>query len=257
MRVVIQRGHVPRTTGATGAPGEQAFAIDTADRLARHLAAAGFEPHIINADVADSEYRGGVFVAIHYDSSTSPSAHGASVGYQTPEGKVLADAWKKLYQAAGWTRGFRGDNYTAKLAGYYGVKHAVAQGNRRAIIVESGFHSNPEDAALLKAPAGPERVAVSVLRAITSVVGTPHPTPHPPPPPGGTCTVNLRVLRNGMSGGDVTSLQALLNTKAGQGLRVDGKFGDMTERAVRNVQRYVKIHEDGVVGSQTWSVLFL
>lgn len=175
--VVVQRGHVPRTTGATGAPGEQAFAIAAADRVAVHLQPLGHQIRIINADVPDSSYRGDLFVALHYDSSTNSTARGASVGYQTTEGNGFAQAWKRHYRAFGWTGGFRGDNYTAALAGYYGVRHAISQGNRRAFIAEAGFHSNPGDAALLAAPGGPDRVGRAVAAAVAEVTGTRGPAP--------------------------------------------------------------------------------
>ena len=69
--------------------------------------------------------------------------------------------------------------------------------------------------------------------------------------------MKLRVLRYGMDGGDVISLQTLLNAKAGQNLRVDGDFGDKTTVAVKNVQRYFRLNPDGVVGERTWGCLFL
>jgi peptidoglycan hydrolase-like protein with peptidoglycan-binding domain len=55
----------------------------------------------------------------------------------------------------------------------------------------------------------------------------------------------------------VRSLQSLLNTKAGQGLVIDGAFGPRTDRAVRNVQAFLGLAVDGIVGRNTWGVLFL
>jgi peptidoglycan hydrolase-like protein with peptidoglycan-binding domain len=55
----------------------------------------------------------------------------------------------------------------------------------------------------------------------------------------------------------VKSLQFLLNGKAKQGLGVDGVFGRKTDTAVRNVQRFFDLSVDGIVGEQTWGVLFL
>src|SRR5690606_15948490 len=92
--------------GATGAPGEQQFAIEAAERVAHHVNAVGHIVRIIDAVEPAERYRGDMFVAIHYDSSSNPSARGASVGYQTPEGKAFASAWKRHYQANGWTGGF-------------------------------------------------------------------------------------------------------------------------------------------------------
>ena len=52
--VVVQRGHCFRTSGATGAPGEQEFTRQAADRAAAHIHAAGHRARIINADVPDA-----------------------------------------------------------------------------------------------------------------------------------------------------------------------------------------------------------
>jgi len=76
------------------------------------------------------------------------------------------------------------------------------------------------------------------------------PAPAPAPPPSRTCTVNLRVLSNGSTGGDVRSLQLIL-----RGLVVDGIFGPGTESAVRSFQAAHKLAVDGIVGSATWSTL--
>jgi hypothetical protein len=57
-------------------------------------------------------------------------------------------------------------------------------------------------------------------------------------------------LKNGSTGDNVRYLQAALG-----GLKVDGIFGSITEKAVRKFQRQQKIQVDGVVGSQTWSRL--
>lgn len=69
--------------------------------------------------------------------------------------------------------------------------------------------------------------------------------------------MKVRVLKRGHKGGDVKSLQALLNAKASQRLVVDGDFGPATEGAVKKVQKYLGLAVDGVVGTNTWGVLFL
>lgn len=78
-----------------------------------------------------------------------------------------------------------------------------------------------------------------------------------PAPSSGVCEVKVRVLKRGHKGGDVKSLQALLNAKASQRLVVDGDFGPATEGAVKKVQKYLGLAVDGVVGTNTWGVLFL
>lgn len=253
--VVVQRGHVPRTSGATGAPGEQAFAIAAADRTRVHARAVGFDVRIIDADPPVDAYRGDVFVALHYDSSTSPSAHGASVGWQTAEGRDLASAWKRHYTANGWTRGYRPDNYTAALGGYYGVRRAVSGGNRRAVILEAGFHSNPDDAALLAAPAGPDRVGRAVAAALVDLYGAkcpPAPAPAGVPPYPG-------VVRLGDRGQAVRSWQHELNARVYGGtphaLAVDGVYGPATYNIVTDFQRKHGLVVDGIAGPATWHAL--
>lgn len=248
--VVVQRGHVPRTTGATGAPGEQQFAIATADRVKIRVNGIGHTVRIINADEPNDRYKGDAFVALHYDSSSSSAAHGASVGYQSSEGRQFAEYWKRHYVANGWTRGFRGDNYTAALAGYYGVRRAVSVGNRRAFISEAGFHSNPQDMALLKAPAGPDRVAIAIAAALVDIFGAKCPAP----PTAGIPAFPGTVER-GDTGTAVRQWQTQLTALPGYGLAVDGIFGEETEAHVIWFQATHNLRVDGIAGPATWHAL--
>jgi peptidoglycan hydrolase-like protein with peptidoglycan-binding domain len=59
----------------------------------------------------------------------------------------------------------------------------------------------------------------------------------------------------GMSGGCVSTLQALLNGK-GQSIAVDGSFGPQTRQAVVNFQSAAGISVDGEVGPQTKAALY-
>jgi hypothetical protein len=173
--LVVQQGHCFRTKGKTGTAGEQEYAVRVANACANLLEGrAGWEVKRTLADVDD--YRGDAFVAIHCDGSLDPTAHGASVGYRTAEGQEFAHAWKRAYEARGWAGGFRVDNYTDALGGYYGVRNAVGEGNRRAFIAECGFRTNADDRALLDGPGGPERVAL----AIGDALGIPVPELHLP-----------------------------------------------------------------------------
>ena len=175
--VIIQAGHCHRRTGSTGTRSqdgytEQQFTWSVSNAAAALLKRDGHDARVILADPASSaQYRGDVFVAIHADGNNSPKVKGASVGYRTNEGKALAHAWKAAYKALGWSHGFRGDNYTPALGGYYGTKRAVAQGNRRACILEFGFLTNPTEVAELRSSAGQARAAQSVRRAVNAVLG--------------------------------------------------------------------------------------
>jgi hypothetical protein len=177
--IVVQMGHCFRKTGATGTngvdgnPNEQTFAHLAALAAAGRIEALGHQVRIIHADESTSAYFGDGFVAIHCDGSTSAAARGASVGYQTAEGASFAAMWKDQYHQAGWS-GFRPDNYTPSLAGYYGVRNAVVRGNRTAFIAECGFLTSPTDEALLTPPAGADRFARALAASVAYVFGTPN-----------------------------------------------------------------------------------
>lgn len=165
--LIVQMGHCYRTTGATGTNGEQQFATQVGAAAVRLLDGKnGWRVRAVLADIPVSQYGGDAFVAVHCDGSTSATAHGASVGYQNNEGRAVALAWKRAYAARGWSRGFRADNYTPSLGGYYGVRNARSAGNQRAFIVECGFLTNPADRALLTGAGGPERVALAIGDAL-------------------------------------------------------------------------------------------
>lgn len=248
--LVMQRGHYPRTTGSTGTAGldadptEQEFVVKAVKATADLVSRSGWAVRTINADVPVNHYGGDVFLAFHCDGSTARSAHGASAGYQTREGASFAAALKAAYAAEGWV-GFRPDNYTKALGGYYGVRNAVAMGNRRAAIMEWGFLTNPRDEGILQTM-GPAMVARAVLRALGATVPTPG-RPSAPPVVGGGAT-----LRVGSSGDQVRQWQSIL---AGANLLrptdIDGRFGKLTAEATKLFQRQLGIEADGVVGPDT------
>lgn len=65
-----------------------------------------------------------------------------------------------------------------------------------------------------------------------------------------------QVLRQGSRGTAVIWLQIGLNKLTGTHLTTDGNFGSTTDQAVRNLQRFVGMPVDGVVGPRTWALLF-
>ncbi len=65
---------------------------------------------------------------------------------------------------------------------------------------------------------------------------------------------HMPTLYRGQSGREVELLQAALQA-TGEALPVDGVFGLLTEKAVRNFQRRKGLIVDGVVGISTWRAL--
>ena len=74
---------------------------------------------------------------------------------------------------------------------------------------------------------------------------------------GGTCTMELNVLRKGSKGNSVRTLQMLLigNGYSCGAAGADGDFGTSTHNAVVEFQSAKKIGADGIVGVQTWNKL--
>jgi hypothetical protein len=73
-------------------------------------------------------------------------------------------------------------------------------------------------------------------------------------PPNAT-TKTMPVLKQGAKGEDVKTLQTALNKQAAAALAVDGSFGPLTDRAVREFQRKKGLAVDGSVGPKTWAAL--
>lgn len=71
---------------------------------------------------------------------------------------------------------------------------------------------------------------------------------------GKPAPVAVPVLAIGAKGDLVRTLQKALN-KSGAGLKVDGGFGPLTQRAVKHFQESRGLLPDGIVGKLTWSAL--
>ena len=250
LQVVIQMGHVARTTGITGTGGEQDFARAAAGHTAARLAQDGRTVQVIGAD--DAVPRSEVFVAIHCDGNDNHSAHGASVGFRNTDGKRVADAWKEAYQRGGWSRGFRSDNNTAGLSRYYGTGKAQRAGTPFAFILEAGFLTNAEDRALLANDEGHARCAEAIRQAVSAVLGGGSVQPGTSPPFPGV------VLTRGQSNGsDVCRVQARLRELGHSiDLKPNCPFGPQTEGAVKAFQRSRNLPDNGRVDRTTWDALF-
>lgn len=171
--LVVQMGHSGRTSGATGAPGEMAFTEAVGAACYALDGVGGWSVRTIAADPAPSAYRGDAFVAIHADGSSNPAVRGACIGYQTSDGRTFGSIWASSYVQRGWSGPWNPDNYTANLAQYYGVRTAVAEGNRRAFIAECGTITNPDERAAMTSSAGVDRV----VAALGDALGITQPAP--------------------------------------------------------------------------------
>ncbi|MGW8224377.1 MAG: peptidoglycan-binding protein [Anaerolineales bacterium] len=100
-----------------------------------------------------------------------------------------------------------------------------------------------------------------ISRPIPTATGVPTatrtPTLVPPTPAPAAFTRNLYLTQPNLQGGDVLALQERLLTLGYVQVGVpDGVFGSLTDQAVRQFQADSGLAVDGVVGPQTWSLLF-
>ncbi len=67
----------------------------------------------------------------------------------------------------------------------------------------------------------------------------------------------MNTVRKGSRGREIRFLQIVLNTHSQRQpkLKVDATFGDKTESAVRDFQKYAGLVADGIVGAGTWRAL--
>lgn len=70
-----------------------------------------------------------------------------------------------------------------------------------------------------------------------------------------TVQAAVRVLRRGMTGADVRTLQAALNAGGFACGAADGAFGAATETALKRFQTAYKLGADGIAGKGTWGKL--
>ena len=70
-----------------------------------------------------------------------------------------------------------------------------------------------------------------------------------------TVTLEIPVLRRGMTGAPVEALQVLLSAATEHDLAPDGSFGRLTEEALADYQSSNELKNDGVCGKASWSSL--
>lgn len=169
--VVIDAGH-----GGTDAGGirqnlipEKGVALDVARRLRVKLADAGlrtvmtrssdvFIPLGTRASIANAQSRA-IFVSIHFNSALRAGARGIETYYAGASGIPLARRIQKNVMTT-----TTGENRGIKKANYYVLRKTKCT----AVLVECGFLTNRQDAALASSATYRDRLATQIARAIIS-----------------------------------------------------------------------------------------
>mgnify|MGYP003179075362 CR=1 FL=1 len=135
----------------------------------------------------------------------------------------------------------------------YEVKHPVAT----TVYIEVDFHDVPSVAQWIIASTTVigEAIAKGLCAALGVEFVPGENTPEPVPMPVETVAMQVRVLRRGMTGADVRTLQAALNAGGFDCGAADGAFGAATETALKRFQGRYKLGADGIAGKGTWGKL--
>ena len=194
---------------------------------------------------------------VHYVSHTNGSADGKGNSrgcfpmYYTysKNGKKLGEIMVK-YRKQIYPR-------TVKLVARSDL-YELKKTNAVAFYEEHAFHDNMEDATWFHTHM--EEIAESAAKGLCEYFGIPYVEPVPVPAPveqDVVIPIQVRMLRRGMKGADVKTLQAALITygfscgTAG----ADGDFGSATAAALRKFQTKYGLVADGIAGNETWSKL--
>jgi N-acetylmuramoyl-L-alanine amidase len=182
--------HVLKIKDGGGAHGEAAVALAIAKRSRALLLARGYRVAMTRTgptiDLPDGDgniararfcnrHHAALMVRIHADGSSDRSLHGAS---------TLVPAWHK-----GWTDDIYGRSLRAGEAVQKAVVAATGAldrgivrrsdltgfnwANVPAVLVETGFLSNPNDSRLLHTPSYQQRVARGLANGVSAFVGLP------------------------------------------------------------------------------------
>ena len=137
----------------------------------------------------------------------------------------------------------------------YEVKRPVAT----TVYIEVDFHDVPSVAQWIIA--NTTVIGETIAKGLCAALGVSfvpgENTPEPVPVQVETVAMQVRVLRSGMTGADVRTLQAALIAYGYScgAAGADGDFGAATEAALKRFQGRYKLGADGIAGKGTWGKL--
>ena len=135
----------------------------------------------------------------------------------------------------------------------YEVKHPAAP----TVYIEVDFHDVPSVAQWIidNTTLIGDTIAKGLCNALGVTFVERANVPVPVPVQVETVAMQVRVLRRGMTGADVRTLQAALNAGGFDCGAADGAFGAATETALKRFQTKYGLGADGIAGKGTWGKL--
>lgn len=170
LTVVVDAGHGGIDRG--GAPGqrvpEKPYTLDVAQRLAATLRANGFRVVLTRdgdyfvglrqrCDIANAQSNA-IFVSVHFNGAPRTAADGVETYYYSAQSAGLAAAvHRRLLAATGL------EDRHVRRRGFFVIRRTTCP----SILVEPGFLSNPQDAALVSGSAAyRQKIADAIARGI-------------------------------------------------------------------------------------------
>lgn len=198
------------------------------------------------------------FASLHSNSATSKKPNWAVAMHFVDDdcGEVDQQSLrlaKRLSKTVGDTMGVGFEVYTQQSSkdrdgnghkdDYYGVLRGAHSVGVPGVIIEHGFHTNPENTRWLMVEENLDRLAQAEAEALAEFFGVPK-----------LLTMELPVLKKGMKGDAVRAMQQLLIGN-GYPIVADGSFGGKTENALMCYQEDMGLKVDGSCGRASWSAL--
>ena len=259
-RVFIGVGHGGSDPGAVGYVREEDVNLTIAMELKRLLEAAGVTVGMSRTKDEDDTLSEEIREANAFKPDFAIDVHNNAGGGDGFEVYVQTGTHAKQSKAAGLLleryvkamhQNSRGVKTKLNGAGtdYFGFLRQI---NHPAVIVEGFFVDNKKDAADFDTAAEQKKLAAAYAAAILEHLSVYKDKAEDPTP---TVNVPLPVLRSGSTGAAVGSLQQLLNAKGFSCGKVDEKFGEKTDSAIRKYQKAKGLGVDGCCGMATWTAL--
>lgn len=183
----------------------------------------------------------------------------------------------EVYYSKGNSEGKKAaEKISAKIAAEFGLRNRGAKTKLKAngkdyfaiirdtvptaVLVETLF-IDTDDVYLVNTAAGQEKMGKAAADGIADALlldqHSPQDKPEKEEIKGGTCKVEIKVLKKGAKGSTVKAMQTLL---IGYGYScgnsgVDGSFGGATDKALRAYQKAKGLEVDGSCGPATWRSL--
>jgi N-acetylmuramoyl-L-alanine amidase len=204
-----------------------------------------------------------LFISEHTNAGPE-SAGGTDVYYSVdiPADKTFAENLARaVSQALGIrNRGAKTREYQSSGEDYYTVIDTAQDGGvPHVLLIESAFHTNPNEERLLlqdevlRKIAKAQAAVISNFFGITGVGGV---STGGNPPENPSLPRVLKYTSPIMKGEDVREVQTILKNKGFYTGEIDGSFGPLTDSAVRSFQRSNGLEVDGMVGPKTREKLF-